>query len=229
MPIPKADNQRIQWTINVEAEFPPIASDFGFSGEETKAVLDDSRTMRFVIQNGQKAQAHSKASNSFKYDLLGNSQDGLSEPELPVYTPVEPPATIAPRGILKRFSKWEERLKAHPNYNDAIGDLLQINAAQSADVSPDAAKGKGQATAMADSVVRIDWTKGEFDGVLIEGQRGDETVMTQLGRDFRSPFTDERAPLQAGKPEERRYRLRYLLDDEPVGEWSDVIVIITKP
>jgi hypothetical protein len=229
MPIPTTDNGRIQWSINCEAEFPTVAADLGFSTDEMKDVLDDCRTMRFVIQNGQKSQAHSKAANSYKYDLLGNSQDGVGEPEMPVYTQVEPPATVAGRGILKRFSKWEERVKAHPSYSEATGDLLQINSAQSAAVSPDNAKPKGKGTAMPDSVGRLDWIKGKFDGVDVEGQRGDETAWTKLGRDFRSPFDDERQPLQANKPEERRYRLRYLIDDAPVGDWSDVIVIITKP
>jgi hypothetical protein len=82
---------------------------------------------------------------------------------------------------------------------------------------------------MPNSATRIDWMKGKFDGVDVESQRGDEIDWTKLGRDFRSPFEDERPPLAAGKPEERRYRLRYLINDKPVGEWSDVIVVITKP
>ena len=60
MPLPKTDNARIQWSINFETEFPAIAADFGFSADEEKAVLDDSRTLRFVIQNGQKARANPK-------------------------------------------------------------------------------------------------------------------------------------------------------------------------
>lgn len=38
---------------------------------------------------------------------------------------------------------------------------------------------------MPNSVVRLDWTKGKFDGVSIEGQRGNEIVWTRLDRDFR--------------------------------------------
>ena len=37
------------------------------------------------------------------------------------------------------------------------------------------------------------------------------------------------APLVAGKPEERRYRLRYFIDNQAVGAWSDVIIVITLP
>lgn len=229
MPLPKTDNGRIQWSINCETEFPKVFEDLGFSETEKNSVLDDCRTMRFVIQNGQNGTAHSKAANSYKYDLLGNSQDGVNSPELPVYTQIAPPATVSPRGILKRFSKWEERVKAHSNYSAATGDLLQINSPASAPASPDGAKPSGAGTSMPDHGARIDWKKGKFHGVEVESQRADEILWTKLGRDFRSPFDDDRPPLVAGQPEERRYRLRYLIDDEPVGEWSDVIAIITKP
>jgi hypothetical protein len=43
----------------------------------------------------------------------------------------------------------------------------------------------------------------------------------------RSPFVDARPPLAAGQPEMRRYRLRYVDHDEPVGDYSDVIVVTT--
>ncbi|HQU84522.1 MAG TPA: hypothetical protein PKY59_15395 [Pyrinomonadaceae bacterium] len=33
--------------------------------------------------------------------------------------------------------------------------------------------------------------------------------------------------VEDGEPEERRYRLRYFLGDEPVGTYSDVIVAVT--
>jgi hypothetical protein len=42
-------------------------------------------------------------------------------------------------------------------------------------------------------------------------------------------YIDTRPPLTVGKPEERRYRLRYFLNDEPIGEWSDILTAITLP
>jgi len=46
---------------------------------------------------------------------------------------------------------------------------------------------------------------------------------------FRQAFDDKRQPLTAGKPEERRYRLRYFIDDAPVGDYSDTINVSTRP
>lgn len=75
--------------------------------------------------------------------------------------------------------------------------------------------------------VTFDWVKGEFDGVVIEGQSDRETTYTFLDKDFKSPFVDMRPNLAAGQPEKRRYRMIYLLDDEVGGVWSDEVVVTT--
>lgn len=40
---------------------------------------------------------------------------------------------------------------------------------------------------------------------------------------------DTRPPLQPNTPEVREYRGRFYDNDAPVGEWSDVVSITTKP
>jgi hypothetical protein len=77
--------------------------------------------------------------------------------------------------------------------------------------------------------VRIEFVKGAFDGVVIEGRRKEETQWTMLGTDNYSPYLDTRPPRIAGESEVREYRLRYLLKDEPVGDWSDIISTSTTP
>jgi hypothetical protein len=44
-----------------------------------------------------------------------------------------------------------------------------------------------------------------------------------------SPYLDARPPATAGQPEIREYRLRHILRDEEVGEWSDIISATTTP
>lgn len=227
--IPQGNNERVTWSLNFEDKFPPLAADLGFSTAEADGLVNDSQTMRFVILNGQAATAFSKASNEFKYTKLGDSTDGKNQPPVPPYNPVEQPATIAGTGILRRLNAALARIKTSPNFNDDTAELLMINQPETDGDDDSGAKPKGEGAAMTNSVVRIDWTKGKFDGVVIEGQRGDQTAWERLDRDFRSPFEDTRPPLGAGKPEERRYRLIYFIDNQPVGVWSDIIVVITLP
>lgn len=224
--IPQSNEGRIAWSLNFEENFPSLAASLGFNPAAAAALLNDSANMRFVILNGISATAYSKAVNAYKYDLLNGIEDGDSEPVLPVLNAVEPPAAVVLAGIVERLSKAIARIKTSAGYSDSIGEQLLIVSPETDDaISPDT-KPTGKATSMP-GMIRIDWVKGKFDGVIIEGQRGDETVWTRLDRDNRSPFDDERPNVSAGKPEERRYRLLYFLGDETVGTYSDVIVAVT--
>jgi hypothetical protein len=69
--------------------------------------------------------------------------------------------------------------------------------------------------------VSIDWYKGKMDGVAIYCAL-DGKNFTQIGIDLRSPFQDKRQNIAVGVPEVRYYKLRYILGDEQVGQFSDV-------
>ena len=227
--IPQGNNERITWGNNFANQFPAVAASLGFTPAETEAAVNDALMMVFVIENAMVNNSFSKASHAYKQDILGGVAEGISTPEVPALKPVAPPI-LTEAGVLGRLQIVCARIKAHQNYTDAIGELLMIATSETDGGSlPEDAKPTGSGEALNFSKVRIDWVKGKFDGVIIESQRGDEIDWTRLDRDFRSPFDDERPPLVAGKPEERRYRLMYFIDNEPVGDWSDVIVVITKP
>lgn len=186
--------------------------------------------MRFAILNAQAGAAFSKACTGYKNAMLGGVGDGVATPEIPVFNAAATPSGgTVEAGILEFLSKALQRAKLSANFNEAIAEQLMIAAPAPDNAIPGDAKPKGAGTAMTGSVVRIDWMKGKFDGVYIDSQRADETSWTRLDFDMRSPYEDTRPPLAAGKPEERRYRLIYFIDNQIVGVWSDVITVITLP
>lgn len=83
--------------------------------------------------------------------------------------------------------------------------------------------------ALPASEVRVNWVKSSADGLLVESQRAAEVVWTVLGADNNSPYLDARDALVAGQPEVRRYRGRYIVNDEPVGNYSAVATVTTIP
>lgn len=228
--IPMTENGRIEWADNFVIWMPQLGADLGFTAGEIAAGVNDARMMRYVIEDARNASAHSKAKTAYKNDILGGVKPGKNSPDSPVYQEITPPADLTTEGVLARLSNVARRAKEHPNYTDAIGEKLMI-ATPDADNDSDnsTSKPKGAGTAMPGSVNRIDWMKGKFDGVFIDSQRGDETEWTRLDFDMRSPYEDTRPPLVAGRPEERRYRLIYFIDNQMVGVYSDVIVVITIP
>jgi hypothetical protein len=118
-------------------------------------------------------------------------------------------------------------MKRHTKFTQTVGEDLGIVTAKPLSRAniPAGTKPTFVATVMNDKV-RLDWAKGEFDGVAIYGKRGSETGFTFLGRDNKSPYDDKRPSLVADQPEAREYRMQFLLSDEEVGEWSDIIRVI---
>ena len=121
-----------------------------------------------------------------------------------------------------------EELKRHVAYTDAIGEDIGIvppAAGAPGSTASAVAKPGLQATILADKV-RLDWVKGEWDGVVVQSKRGSETAFTTLGRDTVSPYEDARPGLTADTPESRTYRMRYLSGDEETGIWSDEVKVV---
>ncbi len=226
--IPTRDDERVSWTINFEQKFPTLATDLGFGAAEITALVNDSALMRYAILNAQKAAAFSKTCTAYKNEMIGGIGENAETPKIPVNNPLAPPVEVE-AGVLERLSKAIQRAKLNVNYSQSIAQQLMVATTAPDSAIPADSKPKASGTPLTGSTVRIDWTKGKFDGVFIDSQRGDETAWTRLDFDMRSPYEDTRAPLNPEKPEARRYRLRYFMDNQSVGMWSDVITVITLP
>lgn len=226
--IPTGNNERVTWSLNFDDNFPTLAPDLGFGAAEITALVNDSAMMRFAILNAQTAAAFSKTCTAYKNEMLGGLGENFEQPRVPVFNGLSAPTAVE-AGILERLSKAVQRARLSPNFNESVAEQLMIGATETDQTDTATAKTAAGGTPITGSVVRLDWTKGIFDGVFIDSQRGDETAWARLGFDMRSPFEDDRAPLVAGKPEERRYRLIYFIDNQTVGVWSDITTVITLP
>lgn len=81
-------------------------------------------------------------------------------------------------------------------------------------------------TVLSDQVI-IDWVKSFLHGIVIDGSY-DGINWTRLDKDLKSPFEDRRKNQQAGVPETRYYRFRYLYNDVEVGLVSEIFKVICE-
>jgi hypothetical protein len=227
--IPNKESDRISWSLNFENEFPALSATLGFTNTEQTALMQDSAAMRFAVLNAQSGSAFSKSCTAFKNDMLGGVGENRQTPTVPAFTPIPLPPAAVEAGIIDRLSKAMNRAKLSGAYNSTIGEMLRIATPATDSAIPADAKPSAKSTSMTGSIVRLDWTKSKYDGIFIDSQRNDETEWKRLDFDMRSPYEDIRPPSSANKPEERRYRLRYFMDNQAVGTWSDVITVITQP
>ena len=225
--LPGPDSDLLIWLNNFHLKFPAYAPALGFTLAEVTAVTDDYNTLAFVVSAAEAVRNESQSRTSYK-NVLRDGPVGTVAPTLPSAPTLTPPAAIVAPGIIPRLRAMVQRIKAHPSYTESMGLDLGLGAKSAAQATPPE---KPSATAAAEpgSTVRINWVKAGFDGVLVESQRAGETVWTLLGTDTQSPYVDTRAPVQAGVPELRRYRLRYVKSDVPVGSYSDEMIVTTTP
>lgn len=236
--IPQSDPDLLLWAKNFLQTFPGEAPRLGFTAEEIGAVTDDLQSLVYALELIPQLRSKLQELTAYKNLLRdGNASPG-SEAGSPtgavpsLALPSPPPKTVAP-GIVPRITAVVQRAHASPRCTEAVQKLLGItgppgptsNAATLlGQVAP-----KAKTACLPSGEVRIEFVRGDSDGVVVESRRGDETEWKHLAVDRFSPYVDTRQPLKAGQPERREYRLRYLDEDDPVGPYSDVIVVHTMP
>jgi len=199
--LPKGDSQYSFWYDNFGNTLVEHGPTLGLTNDEITVVQTDALSVRAKISDVQAMK-------------------------LTIHSAVETKSATLDAST-QHTRKLAKRLKAHPNYTRSLGEALGIvpPGAPTPSGSIDYAKPTFKITVLGDRV-RLDWIKNIFDGVVIESKRGGETTWTRLDVDTKSPYEDTRKNLVPGTPETRIYRMRYMMDDEEVGQWSNGVKAI---
>ena len=231
MAIPRSDNELMLWHRNFAARFAAHATALGFTQAEVDAVQADDAMLSYLVGDLLPTYAGALQARTVYKNRIKEGPVGAPAGSLPPAPNMTAPPTAVPPGILPRVRQLVARIRVAPGYTEAVGaDLGIVGADTSTSDAPDmTARPTAKAHAIAAYQVQVDFSKGRFDGVFIESRRTGETDWTGLGVDNYSPFIDTRPLLEAGKPEVREYRLRYVLRDQPVGDWSDIISATARP
>jgi hypothetical protein len=148
----------------------------------------------------------------------GGSADWPFNPALP--QPMPP--GVSP-GIIKRLSALAAQIKTNSNYTEAIGmDCWLIGSKQIID--PSTWKPVLSIQLQAGHPIIL-WTKGKAAALEIWVERGVDSPFTRLTINT-EPNTTDTWPLPApGTSAMWKYKAIYLLHDEQVGQWSDVLSV----
>ena len=121
------------------------------------------------------------------------------------------------------------RIKAHPAYTVALGNLLGIVGPDDGiDLSGRRPDITGNDPAGRDQV-EIGFNKLISDGVNLYSKRDGDADFVFLARDTATPYIDTRSLLTAGKPEIREYKAMFVLNDEEIGIFSHELVVNCAP
>jgi len=197
------------------------AVQFGLTPAEVTSQIADAAYFSWTVNSHLKIDTHKKDWTIFK-NILKKGADNVTAntaPSTPTLSAA--PAVVAP-GIVHRFSTVVNRIKAHQSYTTSIGQNLGIEKSTSAPLDKDSAKPIIKAVSRGGKVNLL-WKKGKYSGILIEKDSG--TGFAMLDHDFVPDFIDNSALPAQGQSAIWKYRASYLVNDDRVGVWSDIVTI----
>ena len=219
--MPSTDSGKADLLNHLTTALPPYATLLNISEDDLAILNNDTLSFRYTIQSAGDMQACSKSWTAFKNQLRDGTNASMSFPKTPIA--IQPVPSVVNEGVIPRLSALVGQIKANKNYTDAIGkDLWIIGATQVID--PSTWKPILSIQNQAGHPI-IAWTKGNAAAIEIWVDRGDANNFTLLAINT-EPNTPDKWPLPvAGSGQVWKYKAIYLLHDEQVGQWSDVISV----
>ena len=204
---------------NFASKIGTYSDTFGFSAPEVESIVNDAAFFTWTVNNFKKVETFKKNWTTFK-SILKKGEANVTINSYTDFPTLEVmPKVVAP-GILVRFTTMVNRLKAHQSYTTAIGQNLGVELTASQKLDLDTAQPILKVVVRGGRV-NLDWKKGKFDGIIIEKDSGNGFLV--LDKDMHPNFIDNSPLPPAGESAIWRYRAMYLLSDDRVGMWSDIV------
>ena len=205
---------------NFSSKIGTYSATFGLTAAEIESINADATYFTWAVNNFKKIDTYKKNWTTFK-NILKKGESNVFINEAPTNPTLEAqPVGVAP-GILVRFTTLVNRVKAYQSYTTAIGQNLGVEITTTAQLNLDTAQPILKAITRGGQVNLL-WKKAKFSGILIEKDSG--TGFITLDKDFHPDFIDNSPMPAQGQSAVWKYRAIYLMNDDKVGVWSDVVV-----
>lgn len=224
--LPDREADRLIWIQNAALKLNVNVGTAGIVAADVTFANGVRDVYQWILNRSEQIGTSRQDINEWK-NVFANGPIGTPLGALPI-APIFPsgPLFTSTAGMFIQMVTMMERIRNTVGYTTALGEALGIISVPG---GPPLGDPTLTAVAEPNSEVRVIWVKASADGVLVESQRAGETTWTVLGTDSSSPYLDSRAPLVAGQPEVRRYRVQYLVNDIPVGNYSAIVTVTTVP
>lgn len=229
--VPAGLQERAGWYENFTLQFAVVATALGFLPAEVIVVQNDNMCFQSLASGKIALDAFVEAVTLYRRNVTeGNIGDPTPVfPAAPTITPDELP----PTGIFQRLIELVARIRAAPGYTPEIGALLGIipsasGSGEGSGGTDDDLKPVLKASTMPGNVVQVKFTRGQTDGIDVEIKIDNDATWADGGRFFKSPAVLN-IPNGTGLPHSVLIRARYLEGNDPVGQNSDTINVVTTP
>ena len=221
--IEKTDAALNQQLKTFAGKIDTYSAPLGITATEVASIKADAAAMDYVMANQDAVQTFGQNYTAFK-DLLRNGGSPMlgAAPTPPVFAA---PPTMPEPNIESRFRMLLQRITHTTAYNKSVGEDLGIEAPSDAATKAALEAGKPvfRIEPSSGGHPNLRWTKGKYQGIEIWKDAG--TGFIKLDRDMRPDFIDKTDLPKAGTTALWKYKMIYLVNDEPIGNWSDVVSV----
>jgi hypothetical protein len=212
------------WLIKL----PNWASLYGLSNETVKQAQDDAVMFNHLIDVLLQLESDRDELKAYRDNIFSGNPKGTAADYPTVGISPLPALNIGVKpGIISRNREFYNFLKGHPNRtNESLADLGIITVTPPKVVTADLRPGL-KVTAKINDRIEVSFSKQGQTAIRLQMRRGTADWIS-LGDPTSSPFTDNTAST-GGNPEKREYRGVYMLKNEIVGQYSDIVTIVTTP
>lgn len=185
-------------------------------------VLNNKNNCVVVVNATDEAKNYASEIVAWK-EIILRAPKGTAVPAPPT-APVVPSLALGTLAGIEIYTRdLVAQIKAHPNYTEAIGQAMGIVGSAVVIGTPSVA-----AIALSQSQVQLNLTKAGYDVLAIDMRRGGG-VWVQIGVANIATYIDNTAPLVAGQPEQREYRVQGIENNIRVGALSGIVSVVTVP
>ena len=195
--IPPADDAKIIWLTNLRDTIDTYSATLGLSAGRVTQIKAWCNDLITQIT----------ATNTAKQAWLAAAATKATQ------------ETTSLAGLRGEIKQW----KANPACTNAIEAAMKIVGSGSS-FDPNTYKPKISGQAIGDHV-QLKFGKGESDGVNFYWRKNGETVWKFLSRDTTSPYNDHTPLTTPGVPEVREYQAYGVLNDQQIGQPSDIVSV----
>lgn len=221
--LPRTDDGLRNWMRNLADKLGDYAPKYSIMATELADVNDSANDFEVMLNYVDALDSYRQNITAYKNELRDGLPPGASASA--VGTAPTVPVPVVQAGFVPRMTAIANRIKAHIAYTVADGENLGLEGAVTA-VDVSTAKPRISGSQVLPDMVIIEWVKGCMQGVIVERSL-DGTNWREVDKDMRSPWEDT-SPNRTAAAEWRYYRLRYLLNDRPVGLYSDVVSLLVS-
>lgn len=219
--IPSNEIDRVAWLNNFSARLSEYASSFDLTPAEVARAQDDAKAYAHIVEYCDVMQNYYHMLVEYKRQLFRSPQWIPGVPLAPPPIPAPPPTVDA--GIFNRAVHLAAKIRRHFAYTPSAGVDLGI-ALSGSSTDFDALCPELKIT-LDNGHPRLRWKKGKADGVAIYVDRDDGNGFVLITYTVKNFYVDTTELTGDAFSANWRYKIRYYVGDDEVGEFSPVLAV----